>query len=186
MFISMGKAEEIRLIRRIEYEGRNYKQCALQALDLAEVARKLELGWGEEPGTFNAQTLAPRLHILGTELAEGFFANGVVLVEGRSDKAALTAIGRLMGINFGAAGIAILPAEGKGNLDGPLVIFRELGIPTFVLWDYDMDKRPKIENPRWTWPYLNWLTLKLSSVLRRKTIMSVSATRISPKRLNVR
>jgi predicted ATP-dependent endonuclease of OLD family len=59
------------------------------------------------------------------------------LVEGRSDKAALTATARMLGVNFEAAGIAILSAEGKSNLDRPYVIFRELGIPTFLLWDCD-------------------------------------------------
>ncbi len=42
-----------------------------------------------------------------------------------------------MGVSFEAAGIAILSAEGKANLDRPYVIFRELGIPTFILWDCD-------------------------------------------------
>jgi predicted ATPase len=137
MFVSMGKPEEVRLIRRIRCEETDYKQCAVRALDLDAVARKLGAAWGKEPGTYTANTLAPRLHILGTELAEGFFANGVVLVEGRSDKAALSAVGRLMDIDFEAQGIAIISADGKGNLDKPLVIFRELGIPTFVLWDCD-------------------------------------------------
>ncbi|OBZ94462.1 ATP-dependent endonuclease [Pararhizobium polonicum] len=143
MFISMGKPEEVRLVRRVTPLDGGLKECALQSLDLANVARKLERGWGKEPGTFNVQTLTPRLHILGTELAEGFFAAGVVLVEGRSDKAALTAAARMLGVSFESAGIAILSVEGKGNLDRPLVIFRELGIPTFPLWDCDQDKAPR-------------------------------------------
>lgn len=147
LFISMGKVDEIRLVRRADCEDSEFKQCVLQSLDLTEVAQKLETGWNKEPGTYTAQTLAPRLHILGTELAEGFFANGVVLVEGRSDRAALTAIGRIMGVSFEAAGIAILSVEGKGNLDRPLVIFRELGIPTYLLWDCDTDKPPKDRKP---------------------------------------
>ncbi len=61
----------------------------------------------------------------------------MILVEGRSDKAALTATARMLGVNFEAAGIAILSTEGKANLDRPYVIFRELGIPTFMLWDCD-------------------------------------------------
>src|SRR3546814_2546034 len=73
------------------------------------------------------------------------FANGVILGEGRSDKAALTATARMLVVSFEAAGIAILSAEGKANLDRPYVIFRELGIPTFILWDCDQqlpeDKR---------------------------------------------
>lgn len=137
MFISMGKADEIRLTRRTPYEGSDFKQCSIQALDLGIVAQKLERGWSRPAGSYNAQTLMPRLHILGAELAEGFFANGVILVEGRSDKAALTATARTLGVNFEAAGIAILSAEGKSNLDRPYVIFRELGIPTFLLWDCD-------------------------------------------------
>lgn len=137
MFISMGKAEEIRLTRRSACNDSEFKQCSLQSLDLSLVAHKLERGWDKPAGSYNAQTLMPRLHILGSELAEGFFANGVILVEGRSDKAALTATARMLGVNFEAAGIAILSAEGKSNLDRPYVIFRELGIPTFLLWDCD-------------------------------------------------
>ncbi|APL96039.1 ATP-dependent endonuclease [Sphingobium indicum] len=145
MFISMGKADEIRLTRRTPCEDSEFKQCALQALDLSNVAQKLRTGWDKPPEQYTAQTLIPRLHILGAELSEGFFANGVILVEGRSDKAALTATARMLGVSFEAAGIAILSAEGKANLDRPYVIFRELGIPTFILWDCDQqlpeDKR---------------------------------------------
>lgn len=145
MFISMGKADEIRLTRRVSCEDSEFKQCALRALDLSNVAQKLRTGWDKPPEQYTAQTLIPRLHILGAELSEGFFANGVILVEGRSDKAALTATARMMGVSFEAAGIAILSAEGKANLDRPYVIFRELGIPTFILWDCDQqlpeDKR---------------------------------------------
>lgn len=137
MFISMGKADEIRLTRRSVSADSPLKHCSLQALDLGTVAQKLERGWDKPAGSYSAQTLMPRLHILGAELAEGFFANGVILVEGRSDKAALTATARFLGVNFEAAGIAILSAEGKANLDRPYVIFHELGIPTFLLWDCD-------------------------------------------------
>ncbi|MBU2587564.1 MAG: ATP-dependent endonuclease [Alphaproteobacteria bacterium] len=137
MFISMGKADEIRLARRSACADSAFKQCSLQALDLDVVAQKLECGWDKPAGSFSAKTLMPRLHILGAELAEGFFANGIILVEGRSDKAALMATARMLGVNFEAAGIAILSAEGKANLDRPYVIFRELGIPTFLLWDCD-------------------------------------------------
>src|SRR6185312_13434883 len=100
MFISMGKADEIRLTRRVPCADSELKQCSLQGLDLDVVAQTLERGWDKPPGTYSALTLMPRLHILGAELAEGFFANGVILVEGRSDKAALTATARMLGVNF--------------------------------------------------------------------------------------
>lgn len=148
MFISMGKAEEIRLIRRLASEDSEFKHCSLQALDLNKIAQKLEVAWDKEPGTYTSATLTPRLHILGAELAEGFFASGVVLVEGRSDKAALAAVAKMMGVNFEAAGIAIVSAEGKGNLDRPFLIFRELDIPTFVLWDCDQHLPANKRTPR--------------------------------------
>jgi predicted ATPase len=147
MFISMGKADEIRLARRAPCADSEFKECTLQALDLTSVAQKLRTGWDKPAEQFTAQTLVPRLHILGAELSEGFFANGVILVEGRSDKAALSATARMMGVSFEAAGIAILSAEGKANLDRPYVIFRELGIPTFVIWDCDRQLAEEKRSP---------------------------------------
>jgi hypothetical protein len=75
MFVSLEKAHEIRLARRAVCEDSDFKQCKLQSLDLGTVANRLGQAWGKE-GAFTAATLIPRLHILGNELAEGFFANG--------------------------------------------------------------------------------------------------------------
>ncbi len=47
------------------------------------------------------------------------------------------AVAALLGANFGAAGIAVLSVEGKNNLDRPYLIFRELGIPVYAVWDCD-------------------------------------------------
>lgn len=137
MFVALDKADEIRLVRRVDCEGSEFKQCELRSLDLGVIANQLATAWQKNPDTYTAATLTPRLHILGTELAEGFFAHGVVLVEGRSDKAMLYASAKLLGKSFEEAGIAVLSAEGKGNLDKPYAIFRALGIPIYVLWDCD-------------------------------------------------
>lgn len=137
MFVSLTNADEIRFVRRTVCEDSDFKQCNLRALDLETIARKLEQAAGKPAGSYSAATLKPRLHILGTELAEGFFASGVVLVEGRSDRAALTATAKLLGVDFEAAGIAVLSVEGKNNLDRPYAIFRELGIPVYIVWDCD-------------------------------------------------
>lgn len=123
--------------RRVACEDHDFKQCELRALDLSTVAAKLETALQKEPGSFTATSLAPRLHIPGPELAEGFFADAVVLVEGRSDKAALVGAAAVMNLSFGRAGIAVIAAEGKPNLDRPLLIFKELGIPTYAIWDCD-------------------------------------------------
>jgi len=137
MFVSMANVGEIRFARRAECEDGDHKQCELRALDLDEVAHKLAVASQKPPETFTAATLAPRLHILGPELSEGFFADGVVLVEGPSDRAALVAAAHALNQNFESAGIAVLPVVGKNNIDRPLLIFRELGIPTYPVWDCD-------------------------------------------------
>lgn len=141
MFVSMDRADEIRLVRRVAREESDFKQCELRSLNLNDIAVELEQAWRKPSGTFTASSLVPRLHILGTELAEGFFANGVVLVEGRSDKAMLHASAKLLNLNFEEAGLAVLSAEGKGNLDKPYAIFRALGIPVYVLWDCDLGRK---------------------------------------------
>jgi hypothetical protein len=143
MFVSLGHANEVRLVRRVDCDDSDYKQCHQKALSLTDVAHALAAAWQKPEADYTAESLAPRLHILGTELAEGFFANGVVLVEGRSDKAALSAVARMLGVNFEAEGIAVLSAEGKTNLDRPALIFRELGIPVFLIWDCDGGKKEK-------------------------------------------
>jgi hypothetical protein len=146
MFVALDKADEIRLARRVNCEDAEFKHCELRSLDLNAVAEKIAVAWQKSIAVYTAATLAPRLHILGTELAEGFFANGVVVVEGRSDKAALHACAKLLGRSFEEAGIAVLSAEGKGNLDKPYAIFRELGIPTYVLWDCDDGQKETAAN----------------------------------------
>ncbi|WP_300579094.1 AAA family ATPase [Phenylobacterium sp.] len=139
MFVSLPNVTEIRFVRRVNCEDVEYKQCDIRGLDMSHIARCLETASQAVPGSFSAESLMPRLHILGPELSEGFFADGVVLVEGASDRAALCAIAAKMGVNFESAGIAILPAGGKNNLDRPAIIFRELGIPVYIIWDCDSD-----------------------------------------------
>lgn len=140
LFVSMPHVGELRFVRRVDSDG-GFKECELRALDLSEIARQLEHAAQRPVGSFTAESLQARLHILGPELSEGFFASGVILVEGRSDKAALCAIAAQLGLSFEAAGIAILSAEGKPNIDRPLLVFRELGIPTFAIWDCDVGQR---------------------------------------------
>lgn len=122
----MAHVDEIRFARRANCEDGAFKVCELRALDLEQVAQKLAVASQRPPGDFTAATLAPRLHILGPELSEGFFAEGVVLVEGPGDRSALVAAAHCLGVNFESAGIAILPVVGKNNIDRPLLIFREL------------------------------------------------------------
>ena len=68
---------------------------------------------------------------------KGFFADVAVLVEGEDDRAAILGVATSMGHDFDSDGISVIPCMGKNNLDRPLVIFRRVGIPVYVIWDGD-------------------------------------------------
>jgi hypothetical protein len=80
-----------------------------------------------------------RLHVIDEAVAEGFFCNVAVLVEGSGDRAALMAVAEAQNIDLEAVGVAILPVGGKTNIDRPLAIFSLLSIPTYAVFDSDSD-----------------------------------------------
>lgn len=137
LFVSVDRFEQIRIARRVQSLTPDIRTCDVRAATLEGVARILEQVHLHAEGSFTAESLRMRLHTLGPELAEGFFANLVVLVEGVSDRAAILATAEAEGVSLEALGIAVLPADGKSNLDRPATIFAEFGIPTYVVWDCD-------------------------------------------------
>jgi putative ATP-dependent endonuclease of OLD family len=139
-FISMPNVSEIRFTRRSGNVGDPLRSCEISALNLEAVAEKLGIACQAAPGRFTAAALQPRLHILGPELSEGFFADGIVLVEGPSDRAALMAAANQLGVDFEESGIAIVAAGGKNNIDRPYLIYRELKIEVYLVWDCDCRK----------------------------------------------
>lgn len=72
-----------------------------------------------------------------TEFSEGFFAEGVALVEGDTDRAVLEALASRLDRDLDLRGISILSVEGKGGLRVARAILVQLGIPTYVLADGD-------------------------------------------------
>jgi hypothetical protein len=137
LFVAADKFDEIRLARRRALPDMPHKECVLTSSSLNSICRRLEAAFGETQGTRTIEGLRSRLHVLGPELSEGFFADLVVLVEGPSDKAAITAAASLSGVDLEANGIAILAVTGKTGLANPTCIFQELQIPTFIVWDCD-------------------------------------------------
>lgn len=74
---------------------------------------------------------------LPTEFSEGFFADAVVLAEGRTDQAVLTAIAKRIGHDLDSSGIAVQSVEGKGGLPVAIAIMNALKVPLYVLADGD-------------------------------------------------
>jgi len=148
-FVTLAHFESVRLLRRKHVAGKKVPERTVGRTTLKDVADELSASFVPAK-QFTAESLEPRLHgILDNALREGFFADSIVLVEGDQDQALVAATCRQNNFDFEAAGLAILPVNGKNSLDKALIIFRQLGIPTYVMFDGDKKRADNHEaNPR--------------------------------------
>ncbi|MEW6657173.1 MAG: ATP-dependent endonuclease [Thermodesulfobacteriota bacterium] len=107
--------------------------------EVAEIVWKAD---GESGPKYTEATLLPRLQAIMTPwMSEGFFADVVVLVEGEDDRAAILGVSKALGHDLESRGFSIIPCGGKTNLDRPAAIFRQLGIPIYIIWDGDKEEK---------------------------------------------
>ena len=141
--IDIQDADDIRIMRKIKNDG-NY-EVIINDIHLDKIARELKvLHQLPEDTICNAMTLKSRMRAIMTlELSEGFFADKVVLVEGLEDKAVIQAIDQYKSKIFDSKGIVVIPVIGKNNLDRPALIFQDLGIPVYLIFDTDSDCKPE-------------------------------------------
>ena len=76
---------------------------------------------------------------------EGFFARRIVLVEGQTEEYALPIYAEAIGNPLDALGVAVVECGGKSSMDRHFRVFNELGIPCYILMDYDRNSdKPEI------------------------------------------
>ncbi|KAA3647085.1 MAG: DUF2813 domain-containing protein [Chloroflexi bacterium] len=150
LFVGIERINQIRLLRKTHYKKDLPKTTTSIQVSLDEVAEKLWIAHDKPGEKYTAQTLEPRMQTIMTPwMSEGFFADVVVLVEGEDDRSALLGVAKTRDLTLESMGVAIIPCGGKTNLDRPTIIFRELGIPVYTIWDSDKDARnPKPEQNR--------------------------------------
>jgi predicted ATP-dependent endonuclease of OLD family len=138
LFVGLDRFEQIRLLRKADDAAGKPRVTKAVNAELDAVAKEIWVAGGSQGSKYTADTLRPRLQAVMTPwVNEGFFADVAVLVEGEDDRAAILGVAVSMGHNFDSDGISVIPCMGKNNLDRPLVIFRRLGIPVYVIWDGD-------------------------------------------------
>ena len=150
LFVGLDRFEQIRLLRKADDVAGKPRVTKAVKGELDAVAEEIWVAGGSQGSKYTANTLRPRLQAVMTPwVNEGFFADVAVLVEGEDDRAAILGMAVSMGHNFDSDGISIIPCIGKNNLDRPLVIFRRVGIPVYVIWDGDLGQtEAKTENRR--------------------------------------
>jgi putative ATP-dependent endonuclease of the OLD family len=133
-FVSGEDFEEIRLVRRDRSTGKSY----VKFTDFEKFAKRIADSTGKKPDK-NSVAKAKLLNALRPEPSELYFCQRLVLVEGTSDRAYISAALHLDGEwdTMRRAGLHILPTEGKSNILQLLVIAQELEIPCFIIFDAD-------------------------------------------------
>jgi predicted ATP-dependent endonuclease of OLD family len=138
LFVGLDRFEQIRLLRKVDHVAGKPRVTKAFKAELNAVAEEIWVAGGGQGSKYTADTLRPRLQAVMTPwVNEGFFADVVVLVEGEDDRAAILGAAASMRHDLDSDGISVIPCGGKNNLDRPLVIFRSLGIPVYVIWDGD-------------------------------------------------
>jgi len=138
LFVGLDRFDQIRVLRKVPREDGKPRTTHLKKADMGAIACELWQAKDRQGEKFTADTLKPRLRSMMTPwMGEGFFADVVVLVEGEDDRAAILGFAKSKKCDFDGMGISVIPCSGKSSIDRPLVIFRQLGISVYVVWDGD-------------------------------------------------
>jgi predicted ATP-dependent endonuclease of OLD family len=78
-------------------------------------------------------------HAYHPNRSEGFFAKSIILVEGPTEQYALPIYAEAAKYHLDSMNVSVVDSGGKGTMDRLYRIFNELGIPCFMLFDYDKD-----------------------------------------------
>lgn len=140
-FVDMSTFNELRAVHKREVVEGHPQESAVFIPDLLQCARKVMSASGRNPAeATEAGFIARARPTMSLEINEGFFARGVVLVEGDTERGILSAVAQQLRLEWDARGIAIVSAGGKGKMDRPFVIFQSLNVAVYPIFDTDSDK----------------------------------------------
>lgn len=145
LFVGGESFEGIRLVRR----DLNTKASAIKQPNLATIGTEESRCWGNQPDATPA-TLSRIYQLLQPQLAEMFFTQRLVLVEGIEDCAYintwLSLTDQLQ--EFRKRGVHLVAVGGKSELLRPAIIATHMDVPLFVIFDADGNKIGREEHKR--------------------------------------
>lgn len=146
LFVGIDRFDQVRVLRKISNGAGSPKITSIVEVHGDTVAEAL---WeacdrcdrtGKPVPKFTWETLRPRLQTIMTPwMAEGYFAEVVVLVEGEDDRAALIGAASARGHELESIGVTVIPCGGKTSIDRPCAVFQHFNIPVYLMWDGDKD-----------------------------------------------
>lgn len=146
-FVDLHRFDQVRIARKPKNPALPAPCCVISQFSLDAAAKELARIADADPKGFTRDSFRARsLPVMTTAVNEGFFAHAVVVVEGLSEVGVFWTVQSQMGKEWGALGIAVVPALGKENIDRPVVVFRGLTIPTYFVFDGDAKFRGKADD----------------------------------------
>ncbi len=142
-FVDLDRFNQIRIIRKGILDNQ-IPQSIVTQFSLEKVQNKLNSISDSKKDLSEEKFKAHLLPVFNTIVNEGFFADAVVIVEGLSEVGALWKMQEILNKDWDKKGISIIPANGKNNIDRPVIIFKGFKIPTYFIFDADKNSS-KIE-----------------------------------------
>jgi predicted ATPase len=137
-FVDLQRFDQIQLTRKKKAKVHQAPECEVNRFSREDAATRLAKICDRDPREFTAETFQARSsNVMTTIVNEGFFADKTVVVEGASEVGVLWKLQEVLNKAWAERGIVVVPANGKNNLDRPVVVFSGLGIPTYFVFDGD-------------------------------------------------
>jgi predicted ATP-dependent endonuclease of OLD family len=138
-FVSIDDFQCVRRVEKVTCQS-GPMQTKVRFTNLQTVGNDVLTALGKPSDATEASSWARLKSVLGLKASEGFFADGVILVEGDEDEAVIYAYAESVQVSLDAAGISVVPAGGKTKLPNLLALYTRLGIKVFTIFDGDCDK----------------------------------------------
>lgn len=141
-FVGLDRFDNIRLFRKIRRAGDEIPTTNINFYTLEDASERFAKICKRRPEEISRENFRIRSVPMMTTLThEGFFADLVILLEGPSDLGALWGVQRELEKGWEKYSIALLPLGNKHNILKAGIIFNGLNIPTYIVFDWDIEEQ---------------------------------------------
>jgi len=120
-------------------DGKKSVTSLARQLPMSRMIEDIETRFQKLKGKVSAASIREHYaHVYNPTRNEGFFAKSVILVEGATEAYSLPIYAEALDLPFDVNNIGVVECGGKGPMDRLYRVFNELGIPCYLLFDYDM------------------------------------------------
>lgn len=143
LLLDVAYFDEVIRVEKVQekIDGQNTVKSKVWQLPMWVMIEDLKARYGKDVTDVSMRELYS--HAYHPNRSEGFFAKSIILVEGATEQYALPIYAETSGYKLDALNISVVDCGGKGSMDRLYRIFNELGIPCFILFDYDRDNKDK-------------------------------------------